>query len=60
MVVSRRYILDVFGMRAGLCASCTIVLEAVKIRRAEALGRERVDGRVTRWEVVDGWHKRKL
>lgn len=42
------------AVRAGLCDSCSSVLEVVQFRRAEALGRERV-GRASRLEAVERW-----
>ena len=42
------------AVRAGLCDSCSSVLEVVRFRRAEAFSRDRV-GRGTRFEAVERW-----
>lgn len=40
---------------AGLCEGCTAVLEVVRLERAGELGRQRVEGRTTRLELVERW-----
>lgn len=40
---------------ARLCALCEEVAEVLRFRRAEELGRERVEGRRTRAQLVEAW-----
>lgn len=46
---------SVTGPSSDLCVSCVSVLEVVRFDRARELGRERVDGRATRLDLVDRW-----
>lgn len=49
----------VSSVRAGLCDSCSSVLEVARLRRAEELGRQRLEGRRSRLEAVEGWLDRQ-
>lgn len=48
----------VTGPGAELCGSCASVLEVVRLDRARELGRERIDGRRTRAQLVEEWLER--
>lgn len=45
----------VTGVSSVLCGPCSSVAEVVRLDRARELGRERVEGRTTRLEVVERW-----
>lgn len=45
----------VVGPSSELCSNCATVLEVVRFDRARELGRERVEGRTTRSELVERW-----
>ena len=45
----------VAGPSSNLCSDCATVLEVVRLDRARELGRERVEGKVTRADLVERW-----
>lgn len=45
----------VTGPGAELCAPCSMVVEVVRLDRARELGRERIEGRHSRAQLVEAW-----